>query len=111
MVRRSARKRQAECDIHTAAEARDFDGRHANVVIRRNDDVEFTADRTHKYRIGRKRTEHTEFRRDRRQQFGILTAKPAAVTRVRIHGTERNPRLRDIVPVPQALARERDRIT
>ena len=54
VIGRRARERKAERDVHRAAERRDLDRRHADVVIRRDDRVELAAHRAHEHRVGRK---------------------------------------------------------
>src|SRR4051812_5979521 len=54
VIGRAARKGQAEGDVHRAPEGRDFDRRHAHVVIWRDDGVECAAHRAYEDGVGGK---------------------------------------------------------
>ena len=105
MIGRRARERQAERDVHRAAERRDLDRRHADVVIRRDHRVELAAHRAHEDGVGGKRAGDAGRARGGREQLVVLAAEAAAVAGVRIERAERDARLGDAEPVAQPVAR------
>ena len=106
VIGRGARERKPQRDIYRAAERRDFDSRHPDVVIWRDHGVEFAAHRSHKNRIRGKRALDSGGARGRREKFRVLAAESSAVTRVRIESAQRNSRRCDSEPPFQPVARD-----
>ena len=110
MIRRRARKRQPESDVHGAAERRHLDRRHSDVMIWCYDGIKFAAQRPHEDGVGGEWSQRAHLGCDGRQQVGVVGAEPPAVTGVRVQGAECNARLRDVIPVLESFAREADRV-
>jgi hypothetical protein len=103
VIRRSARKRQTERHVHGAAERRNLDRGHADVVVRRDHRVEFAAYGAHKDCVSRKRPGDSRRSGRRRQQLGIFVAKTATITGMRIQRAQRDPRRGNAEPLLEAL--------
>jgi len=106
VIRRRARERKSERDIYRAAERRDLDGGHPDVVIRRDHGVKFPAHRSHKNRIRRKRPINSGSSRRWLQKVRVLAAKSPAITGVRIEGAQRNSRRLNPEPRLKPIARD-----
>jgi hypothetical protein len=82
VIRRCARKWKPERDVHGAAERRDLDRRHSDIVIRRDHRIELAAHGAHEDRVGGKwPVDPSGFRR-RREKLGVLAAESSTVARV-----------------------------
>jgi hypothetical protein len=92
VIRRRARERKSQRDIYRTAERRDLDGRHPDVVIRRDHGVKFPAHRSHKNCIRRKWPVNSGSSRCGLQKLGVFVAESPAITGVRIQGAQRNSR-------------------
>lgn len=101
MVGGRPREREPQSDVHCPAECRNLDGRHADIVVGREHCVEFAPHCPYEYRVGRKRPRGTERRSCRGEHTLFLVAEEAGLSTMRIHGADRNSRLRDAVPLPQ----------
>jgi len=106
VIRRRARERKPQRDIYRAAERRDLDSRHPDVVIWRDHGVEFAAHRSHKNRIRWKRPLDSGSARGRRKKFRVFAAEPSTVTRVRIESAQRNSRRCNSEPPLQPVTRD-----
>jgi hypothetical protein len=84
MIRRRARERKSQGDIHRIAERRDLDGGHPDVVIRRNHGVKFAAHRSHKDRVRRERPLDTCSACGRLEDLRVFTAESPTIAGVRI---------------------------
>jgi len=92
VIRRGPRERQAEGDVHRSAEGRHLDGGHPHVVIGREHRVELPAQRPHEHGVGRERAHCAERFRRRPEHPLFLVAEQTALTGVRVHGADRQPR-------------------
>jgi hypothetical protein len=95
VVGRGARERQAEGHVHGAAERGHLDGRHPDVVVRRDHGVEGAAQGAHEHGVGRERAGEAEPAGGRGEQLVVLASEPAAVAGVRVEGAEREARRLD----------------
>jgi len=107
VVRRGAREREAERDVYRAAERRDLDRRHPDVVIRRDDGIELAADGAHEHGVGGERSFDLRFARGRREHLFIFISEAATVARVRVERAEGDPRLGDAEPFAESFTRQR----
>jgi len=104
VIRRGPRKRQSERNVHRAAERRDLDRRHTHIVIGRDHRVEFAAHGANEHGIGGKWSGDSCFRGRGGEQRCVFLAEPSGVSRVGIERAERDSRLGDSEPLPQAVA-------
>jgi len=106
VIGRCARERQAEGDVHRAAERRDLDGGHPDIVIWSDDGVELAAQGAHEDGVGGKWTRDSSRARGRCEKPGVFVAKSSTVTRVRIQRAQGQPGLVDSKPFAQAPRRD-----
>ena len=104
VIRRRRGNGKPERDVHRAAERRDLDRGHSDVVIRRDHGVELAAHRANEDRVRRKRTENSGRFGGRSQDLVVLRAEPPAVAGVRIQCAQRDPRLIDAEPLRKPSA-------
>jgi len=98
VIRRGARERKPQRDIYGAAERRDLDGGHPDVVIWRDHGVEFPAHRSHKDRIRWKGPVDSSGASGRLQNLCVFATEPSTIAGVRIESAQRNSRRRNSEP-------------
>jgi hypothetical protein len=106
VIGRRAGKWESEGHVHRLAEAGHLDGRHANIMIRREHRVEFSPERAHEHRVSGQRTGGAQLRSRRRQHPAVLVAKGAAFTCMRIQCAHRQPGRGQPEPVLQCCRRD-----
>jgi len=106
VIRRRPWERKTECDVHGAAERRNFDRRHANIVVGRDYHIELAAHGAHEYRVGGKRSVDSGSARRGRENVRVLIAESAAIAGVWIERAQRDARLGDVKPVAQPGTRD-----
>jgi len=75
-------------------------------VIWRDHGIEFTAHRSHKNRISRKRPVNSGSARRGLEKFGVFAAEPSAIAGVWIESAQRYSRRRNSEPRLQSVARD-----
>jgi len=103
VVRRCPREWQAECDVHRVAERRNFDGCHADIVVRGDHCIELAPHRAHENGIGRERTGDPRSSRRRCKKLRVFVTESPRVARVRIECAECDFRLGDVEPASQGI--------
>jgi len=109
VIRRGARERQSQRDVYRAAERRDLDCRHPDIVVWRDHRVEFAAHRPDENRIRGERPLDSRSTRGRSQQLLVFAAESPTVTRVRIERAQRDSWRCDSKPALEPIARDAGR--